>query len=143
MAVHKAVRRVALEVAGIRLLAELDSTPTADAVWNALPIHGRANRWGDEIYFGIPPRLGLEPEAREAVKVGDLGYWPPGHALCLFFGPTPISDGNGPRAASPVNVFGRLIGTEGDAAKAIQDIAAALRRVPDGAVVTVTAAENG
>ncbi len=62
-----------------------DLEPSHDAIWEALPIEGRANRWGDEIYF----RVGLdmpEEDAREVVEVGDLGYWPPGQAFCLFFG---------------------------------------------------------
>jgi len=82
---------------------------TAEAIWKALPIRARANRWGDEIYFSIPVSLG-EEEAQEEVKVGDLAYWPPGKGFCIFFGPTPASVGAEPRAASPVNVFGRIVG---------------------------------
>ena len=44
--------------------------------------------------------------------MGDVGYWPPGQALCLFFGPTPASHDDEIRPASPVNVIGRI---EGDA----------------------------
>jgi hypothetical protein len=49
-------------------------------------------------------------DAREVVAAGDLGYWPPGTAFCIFFGPTPMSRGEEIRPASPVNVFGRVIG---------------------------------
>jgi hypothetical protein len=88
----------------------LDRNPrTAQEILNALPIEGIANRWGDEIYFSIPVRLS-EENAQEVVEVGDLAYWPPGHALCIFFGPTPVSEGEQPRAASPVNVFGKVKG---------------------------------
>lgn len=88
----------------------LDKNPrTAEAILKALPIEGSANRWGDEIYFSIPVRVG-EENAQEVVEVGDLAYWPPGHALCIFFGPTPVSEGSQPRAASPVNVFGKVKG---------------------------------
>jgi hypothetical protein len=88
----------------------LNDSPTALRIWEALPIDGRANRWGEEIYFSIPVRAGGEPSAREDVDVGELGYWPPGSAFCIFFGPTPVSSGNKPRAASPVNILGRLTG---------------------------------
>ncbi len=82
---------------------------TAQAILDALPIHGRANRWGDEIYFSIPVAVPVE-KAREEVEVGDLAYWPPGNGFCIFFGRTPASTSEKPRAASPVNVFGRVSG---------------------------------
>ena len=82
---------------------------TAEAVWNSLPLEGKVNRWGDEIYFEIPLKLGRE-NAQQIVEVGDIAYWPPGNALCIFFGPTPSSKGDEPRAYSPVNVFGKIIG---------------------------------
>jgi len=90
-------------------LLEGKNTKTSEALWSALPIEGSANRWGDEIYFGIPVTVGLE-EAQQVVDVGDIGYWPPGKAFCIFFGPTPASKGKEPRAASPVNVFARIVG---------------------------------
>ena len=90
-------------------LLEGKNTKTSEALWSALPIEGSANRWGDEIYFGIPVTVGLE-EAQQAVDVGDIGYWPPGKAFCIFFGQTPASKGKEPRAASPVNVFARIVG---------------------------------
>ena len=82
---------------------------TEEAIWNALPIEGKANRWGDEIYFSIPVNVGLE-EGQEVVSVGDVAYWPPGKAFCIFFGPTPASRGNEARAYSPVNVFAKIVG---------------------------------
>ena len=120
------VRRVIrIHAGGVEATAGLHDTRTADAIWEALPIAGRANRWGDEIYFSIGLTLPGE-QGREVVAVGDLGYWPPGQAFCLFFGPTPASEGNEPRAASPVNVFGKV---EGDVTR--------LRAVRDGAGVTL------
>lgn len=89
-------------------LSEERNPKTAEAIWKALPIRGRANRWGDEIYFSIPVRVS-EERGEEVVEKGDLGYWPPGHAFCIFFGPTPASEGDEVRAASPVNVFGRVL----------------------------------
>jgi hypothetical protein len=91
--------------------AELtDENPeTAKAIWEALPLEARANIWGDEIYFSIPVNIEAE-NPKAVVDLGDLGYWPPGNAFCIFFGPTPMSRGNEIKPASPVNVFGRVIG---------------------------------
>ena len=86
-----------------------ESPRTAQAIWDALPLEAKASTWGDEIYFSIP--VDVDPEnPREVVEMGDLGYWPPGSAFCIFFGPTPASKGDEIRAASPVNVFGRIEG---------------------------------
>lgn len=88
----------------------LEKNPTtAQAIFRALPIHGRANKWGDEIYFSIPVSVAIE-HAHEEVEVGDLAFWPPGNGFCIFFGRTPASTNEKPRAASPVNVFGRVTG---------------------------------
>ncbi len=75
----------------------------------ALPLEAEASTWGDEIYFGIPVHLD-EDEAQAVVDLGEVGYWPPGHAFCIFFGRTPMSRGNEIRPASPVNVFGKIDG---------------------------------
>ncbi len=86
-----------------------ENAETAEAVWEALPIEARANTWGDEIYFGIPVKV--DPEnPREVVGLGDLAYWPPGNAFCIFFGRTPASRGDEIRPASAVNVFGKVEG---------------------------------
>lgn len=89
--------------------ARLNDSNTAQTIFNALPIEARANTWGDEIYFSIPVDLKGE-NPKEVVEEGDLGYWPPGTAFCIFFGPTPSSRGNEIRPASPVNVFGKITG---------------------------------
>ena len=102
-------RRILIQAGPVTALAKLNDTKTADEVWNMLPISGDANTWGDEIYFGIPLHLDLE-DGREVVEAGELGYWPTGRAFCIFFGPTPASLGDEIRAASAVNVFGRLTG---------------------------------
>ena len=101
------VRKIRIKAGLIEVVAELNDTRTAQVIWEALPIKGHVNLWGDEIYFSIP--LSLELEAgQESVKVGDLGYWPDGSAFCIFFGPTPISRGDKIRPASPVTVFGKV-----------------------------------
>ena len=105
--------KIVIKAAGASMEAELLQTPTADAIYNALTVTGSANVWGEEIYFNIPLQLELEEDAQAEVSVGDLAYWPSGPAFCIFFGPTPVSRGDAPRAYSPVNVFGRV---QGDAA---------------------------
>ena len=94
---------------GIKVfLAELYDTPTAKAIKEALPFDASATTWGDEIYFAVSASSSLEPEAKVEVEVGELAYWPSMPAFCIFFGPTPMSSGSQPVAASPVNVFGKL-----------------------------------
>lgn len=104
------MNRITITAGNVSLPAELNDSSTAQLIWNALPIEGRANRWGDEIYFEIPVKTGQAPDAREEVAVGELGYWPVGHAFCIFFGPTPVSTDDRPRAYSPVNIVGRVLG---------------------------------
>lgn len=104
------MEKIRISVENVSVEAETFDTPTARKILEALPLEGSSNVWGDEIYFSIPLNIKQEPEASEDVKVGDLGYWPAGPAFCIFFGPTPVSTGNQPRAYSPVNVFGRVLG---------------------------------
>lgn len=90
-----------------------DENPeTRRAVEDALPLEGDAARWGEELYFETPVDVPAE-DARAEVPVGALAYWPAGNAVCLFWGPTPAGEGEQPRAASPVNVFARLVDTAG------------------------------
>lgn len=120
-------RRIQISAGGIVVTATLNDSPTADLVWEALPIEGSAELWGDEIYFDIPVDSPLDPEwAEETVEFGAVGYWPPGSALCLFFGPTPMSRGDEIRPASAVNVLGMI---EGDPAS--------LKRVRSGSPILI------
>jgi hypothetical protein len=102
--------KILISTENVSMPAELMDTPTARRIVESLPLEGEVNRWGEEIYFHIPLQIEQEPDAREEVEVGDLGYWPAGPAFCIFFGPTPVSQGNNPKAYSPVNVFGRMTG---------------------------------
>lgn len=115
------------------LSARLDDSATAEAIGKALPLEGRANRWGDEVYFTIPVQLAEAPDARQDMAVGELGYWPVGAAFCIFFGPTPVSTGLGPRAYSKVNPFGRITADE-------KTLKTTLAKVRDGERVRVVAA---
>ena len=90
--------------------AQLYDTPTGKAIAEALPIDGTVNRWGGEIFFTIPVSVALDAASRDELEPGELGYWPTGNAFCIFFGATPASQGDECRAASNVNVFGRVTG---------------------------------
>jgi hypothetical protein len=125
------MKRITISAGNVAMEAELNEGPTAGKVWDALPIEGRASTWGDEIYFEIPVSAGQEPDARADVAVGELGYWPVGSAFCIFFGPTPVSTGAQPRAYSPVNILGRVLG---DATR--------FRGVRSGIAVRLTRAEG-
>jgi hypothetical protein len=94
----------------LTMQADLYDTPTAQKIAAALPISASFNTWGDEIYFPIPVTSELEENAREVVELGDLGYWPPGKAFCIFFGPTPMSRSGEIRPASAVNIVGKVRG---------------------------------
>jgi hypothetical protein len=103
-------RRIKVTAGEVELYGELNETKTAALIWESLPIESRVNTWGDEIYFTVPVQAELDDSAREVVELGDMGYWPPGSAFCIFFGPTPNSRGNEIKPASAVNVFGKVVG---------------------------------
>lgn len=88
-----------------------DAPETKAALEDALPAAGDAVRWGDELYFDLA--LEAPPEnARAVVPEGAIAYWPTGGKVCLFWGATPASEDDEPRAAAPVTVVGRLDETE-------------------------------
>lgn len=122
------MRRIRITAGAVSVEATLDDSITADAIWEALPIEARTSTWGDEIYFGIPVFVD-EENSQEVVELGDLGYWPPGHAFCIFFGRTPMSRGNEIRPASAVNVFGRVEGDPKVFARVASGAAIKLERV--------------
>jgi hypothetical protein len=103
-------RTIRITAGKVEAAAVLNDSPTATRIWEALPIEARGNTWGDEIYFSIPVDAPQEKGARDLVAVGELGYWPPGTAFCIFFGRTPASTDDRPRAASPVNIIGTVSG---------------------------------
>ena len=102
-------KKIRIQTGELKAEAELNDSKTAQLIWEALPIEGKINLWGEEIYFSIPVKTGAEQGAREVVSSGELGYWPPGHAFCIFFGPTPASRGDEIRAASAVNIIGKVL----------------------------------
>ena len=118
-------REIRITAGAVVMSATLNDTASAGMIWDALPIEASASTWGEEIYFGIPVETG-EELGQEVVELGDLGYWPPGSAFCMFFGRTPMSRGDEIRPASPVTVVGRMTGDP-----------TVLKSVPSGAMVLV------
>jgi hypothetical protein len=102
-------RAIRITAGTVSAEARLNDSKTARAIWDTLPIAARGETWGDEIYFDIGLTASAETP-REVVDVGDLAYWPPGRAFCIFFGPTPVSRSGECRPASPVNVVGKVVG---------------------------------
>lgn len=102
--------KILITAGKVSVEAELSNTPCAEAIINALPLTAIPNEWGDEFYFEVPLRMPPDETATRIVQVGDIGYWPPGNAIAIFFGPTPLSSGPEPVPASEVNIVGRIIG---------------------------------
>lgn len=116
-----------IAIGSVTIEADLLNTPTARAVAAAAPFTARANLWGEEVYFSTPVAADLEPGAREVITLGEIAFWPPGDAIAIGFGPTPVSVGDEIRLASPANVFARARG----------DVRA-LAAVQSGAAITVS-----
>ena len=96
------------------MMADLNDSPTARKIFDVLPLSAPLNTWGDEIYFSIPVNSPLDETSKEVVEIGDLGYWPPGSAFCIFFGMTPMSGPGKIVPASAVNVIGQILGDPQD-----------------------------
>ncbi len=118
--------RIIIKASEVAFEGELNESVTGKAIYGALPIRAKGQRWGGEIYCSIPVSCELEEESRDVLEEGELGYWPPEQAFCIFFGPTPASGGDEIRAASAVNIVGRMKG----------DLSG-LWDVPDGADVSI------
>ena len=102
------MKNIEIEFSGNIIEAELNDTDTAKKILDVLPIEGTINRWGEEIYFSVPVDGSLE-DGIEVLEVGDIAFWPPGNAFCIFFGTTPVSTDEKPRAAGPVTVIGKIL----------------------------------
>jgi hypothetical protein len=114
------MNKITIKFNNLSFEAELNDSPTSKAIWEQLPIESQVSTWGEEIYFKIPVDIPQEPGARQIVSVGDLGYWPVGQAFCIFFGPTPVSTDERPRAYSPVNLLGKIL-DDSELLKSIQN----------------------
>ena len=124
------MKKIIIKVDSLTVTAELNETKTAKAIYDKLPLKSSGNTWGDEVYFSIPVKA--EPEDPKAlVNLGDLAYWMPGKAFCIFYGQTPSSCKGEIRPASPVNIIGKID------LKYIPD----LKKTNNGAKVTVEKAD--
>ena len=103
------MRRITITIGPVELTAELSDTPTADAIWRALPIASTARTWGDEVYFPVPVEAPLEADAKDVVEAGELAYWVEGRSIAIGFGRTPISRGDEIRLAAKTNIWARAL----------------------------------
>jgi len=103
------LRKLVIDVGGIKIEVEVLDTPTGNAIWQALPMQSTAMTWGDEVYFSCPVSVVSEPDARAVVEAGEIAYWPEGEAIAIGFGETPISAPGEIRLASPCNIWGRAL----------------------------------
>jgi hypothetical protein len=118
--------RIRIVAGSVTLEAELEDTPTAHAILEALPCESSASTWGEEVYFEVGVDAKLEPNARQVVDPGTVCYWVQGKSLAIPFGPTPVSQGDECRLVTRVNVVGRTLGD-----------ATLLRSVRDGDAIRV------
>ena len=123
---------ILIQVEDISIKAELNKSNTSNLIWEKLPLNAKVNLWGDEIYFDTGVNAALEPDATDLVTNGDLAYWPPGAAFCIFYGPTPASLGEEIRAASAVNIIGTVKGDE-----------SIFRKVKNGSMISVSRVSRG
>ena len=116
------LQKFRLEIAGVALEGHFNNTKTATSIAAACPIEIQLSRWGNEYYGNCDVITESEPATREAMKIGEIAFWPPGSALCIFFGATPASIGTEPRAASPVHPLGSIHGETSAIIKALSPL---------------------
>jgi uncharacterized protein len=108
------IMKIRINIGKMSMMADLNDSITARKIFEVLPFTASLNTWGDEIYFSIPVNSSLDETSKEVVDIGDLGYWPPGSAFCIFFGMTPMSNPGKIVPASAVNIIGKILGDPQD-----------------------------
>jgi hypothetical protein len=100
-----------LDIKNVRIkLDDTLSPKTFKAIFNNLPVEVSINKWGEELYTDRTTiTVEQEDNAKTEVNELDVAYWPEGNALCLFYGPTPISKNGKILAYSPVNIIGKIL----------------------------------
>ena len=99
-------RTIIITINEHKIFAQLSNTPTADAIYAALPFESNAQTWGDEVYFSIPvSNQVLEDDAKSVVELGELAFWVEGNCIAIGYGPTPISHRNEIRLAARTNIW--------------------------------------
>ncbi len=104
------MKEIIFDFGEFKISAELNDSPTSNTLYDQLPIEGVSQIWGDEIYFSTNISIENDEWAKETVELGDIAFWPPGNAVCLFFGSTPVSGPGEIRPASPTNIMGKIKG---------------------------------
>lgn len=121
--------KIKINIGNMSMDAELNESLTARKIYDALPLTAAVNTWGDEIYFSIPVNAVLDETSKEVVEIGDLGYWPPGSAFCVFFGMTPMSTPGKIMPASAVNIIGKILGNPADLKNVMSESKVTVERV--------------
>jgi len=127
------VARIRIAWNGGEVIANLLEKSSVKQLVSALPCDARASTWGDEVYFELPVKMALEPDAQQVVEPGTVCYWVEGSSLALPFGRTPASQGDEPRLVTRCYVLGKIEGDPRELKKVKPGVAIRVELMPDKA----------